>query len=98
MEHVAKDADLQEQLGPPVRVGRWYNAAIGVRPGGMAADCGTQLSGTQHDANATIQVCLVPMQVDDGQEAHSHLGVTRPLTGLSRWQRLQCRWLQMMRN
>lgn len=31
LEHVEKDADLQEQLGTPVRIGKWYNAAIGVR-------------------------------------------------------------------
>ena len=56
LKHVDQDADLREQLGAPVRIGRWYNAMVSVRPGGMAANCSLSLSGTQHDANATIQV------------------------------------------
>jgi hypothetical protein len=56
---VGKDADLQQQLGAPVHIGKWYNAMISVRPGGMAADCSLSLSGSHHDANATIQVDLL---------------------------------------
>lgn len=56
LEHAEKDVNLREQLGPPLHIDRWYNAAIGVRPGGLAADCAMQLSGMQRDANATIQV------------------------------------------
>ena len=57
LEHVDQDADLREQLGPPVRIGKWYNAMVSVRSGGAAADCSMSLSGAQRDANATIQVC-----------------------------------------
>lgn len=56
MEHVEKDAEVQEQLGTPLRLGRWWNAAVGVRPGRQAADCSMQLSGAKHDGNATLQV------------------------------------------
>lgn len=51
-----KDEELQQQLGPPVRPGHWYNAAVGVRPGRQAVDCSMQLSGAQNDATANIQV------------------------------------------
>lgn len=63
LEHVEQDADLREQLGPPVRIGKWYNAMVSVRPGGTAADCSMSLSGAQRDANATIQVGLRPCAI-----------------------------------
>jgi hypothetical protein len=85
LEHVDQDADLREQLGPPVRISKWYNAMVGVRPGGMAADCSLSLSGMQRDANATIQVqcrksaaaAQHAMQPDDSRLCHQHKAFTQ---------------------
>eukprot|EP00208_Stichococcus_sp_RCC1054_P003542 CAMPEP_0206148970 /NCGR_PEP_ID=MMETSP1473-20131121/37533_1 /ASSEMBLY_ACC=CAM_ASM_001109 /TAXON_ID=1461547 /ORGANISM="Stichococcus sp, Strain RCC1054" /LENGTH=757 /DNA_ID=CAMNT_0053546407 /DNA_START=2913 /DNA_END=5186 /DNA_ORIENTATION=- len=59
-EYLDGDSDLQDQLGLPVMIGPWWNAAIGVRPGLQVADCTLPLAGSDRKGTVMLQMARIP--------------------------------------
>lgn len=74
LEKAAKNAELSEQLGLPLKFGPWYNASIGLTHRDNMANCQFTLVGSKHSSDIYMRVSThAPVMLQLGLEFIAHL-------------------------